>query len=264
MTNESLYDLINRMQPTEAQQYAASVVERYKNEWAYRRRPDQTPPFDTHWDVWIYSGGRGAGKTRTGAEETNAFARANPGSRLVLVARTAADVREVLVEGESGILQAADRTFTSVHYKPSIRQLEWSNGAKAFVTNADEPDSIRGVEAHFAWADEVAYWRMPKKKKREKGATDAWENLRLAVRLPANTYKRSGRIIVTTTPKKTKMLKKLHEEILADPLGVRLTQASSYDNRTNLAESYLKTISDMYAGTELEKTEIKGLWPWKY
>src|SRR5690606_25455419 len=120
------------------------------------------------------------------------FAENNPGSRLLLVARTASDVREVLVEGASGILSlyGSDDPQAPI-YKPSMRRLEWPNGSQAFCTSANEPDSLRGKEAHFTWADEVGSWR-PREGEMQ---LDAWDNVRLATRLGL-----TPRIIVTTTP----------------------------------------------------------------
>jgi phage terminase large subunit-like protein len=255
----SLYDTIRMMKSSEGRDYAMRILDRHQHDWAFRRRPDQTPPFDEYWHTWILSGGRGAGKTRTGAEEADAFARAHEKSRLLLVGRTAGDIRATMVEGESGILSLHGGEG-GVRYSPSIRQLEWPNGSKAFVTSADEPDSIRGVEAHFGWADEVAHWRTSKKK----GKSDAWDNFRLAVRLRSGWgFGSQGRVIVTTSPEKTKALKKLHKELKADPLGVRLTEVSLYENAANISPGFLAAVTDMYEGTGLAETEVEGRWPWK-
>jgi len=252
----SLYDTITMMQPSEARDNALRKIEQHRYEWDFRRRPDQIPPFDPYWHTWIYSGGRGAGKTRTGAEEADKFARGHAGSRLLLVARTVVDARAILVEGESGILSLHGGK-NGVRYNPALRQLEWRNGSKAFVTGSDEPDSIRGVEAHFGWADEVATWRTYKNK------FDAWDHMRLAVRL-RHTLDDFPRTIITTTPRKTKMLKKLHKELKSNPLGVRLTMASTESNVGNLHQNFLKAMSDMYDGTGMSETELEGQWPWKY
>src|SRR5690606_31617567 len=122
-------------------------------------------------------------------------------------------------------------------YKPSMRRLEWPNGSQAFCTSANEPDSLRGKEAHFTWADEVGSWR-PREGEMQ---LDAWDNVRLATRLGL-----TPRIIVTTTPKKTKMLKRIHKELKKFPLFIRLTQSSASFNRDNLSDPYLRALFDRY------------------
>lgn len=252
----SLKEVIKSMKPGKYQDEQLAQLEKLwgKKSWEAHRRPDQTPPPDSLWRVWVYSGGRGAGKTRTGAEETRAFADANPGSRLLIVGRTQADVRQVMIEGESGILALYEPNspFAPV-YKPSRRQLVWPNGATAMLFSAEEADALRGVQAHFTWADEVASWRPAGKDK-----LDAWDNVQIGTRLGS-----TPRIIVTTTPKKTKILKKVHRALKRFPLHYRLTEANMVLNRENLADRYVRAILDTYYETQAAKTEIKGLWPWK-
>lgn len=251
----SLYDTIRLMQPSEARDGALKQIERHTSlRWENRRRPDQVPPQDIFWSTWIYVGGRGAGKTRTGAEFVNEYAENHKDARILMVARTAADVREVMVEGESGIL-AINPT---VKYSPSIRRLVWPNGAQAFVTSADEPDSIRGVDVELTWGDEVANWRRGKKDKSGVRKNDAWDNLCLATRKGWDP-----KIIVTTTPSKTKMLKKLHKLLVADPLHVRLTQVDTRANFAALHPNYLDAIEGLYEGSNLAEQELRGNWPWK-
>lgn len=257
MTTHQIYDILRLMKKTPAVEGAIEQTEWAKDNWEYRRRADQTPPHDHWWHTWIYSGGRGAGKTRTGAEETDRYARSNPGARILIVARTMADAREILIEGESGILSLMSGRYRPV-WEPSTRTLKWSNGSKAFVTSADSPDSIRGYEAHFVWADELGNWKTTKK-----GKLRAWENIRIAARL-SDSLGHQPRIIVTTTPRKSPALKALHKAIKADPLGVRLTQSSTWNNRGNLATTYLEAMRKFYSGSKLAETELEGTWPWTY
>lgn len=253
----SLYETVKSMPAGRPRDYALLILESLKGRqrWEALRRPDQIPPTDSLWEVWIFAGGRGGGKTRTGAEETKEYAEAHPGSRLILAAQSARAVREVLVEGESGILSLYEShdPNTPKYIRPAHR-LEWPNGSIAYCVSADNPDSIRGIDADFAWADEVASW----KTSAVKGGTDAWDNLRFAVRRG-----RTPRIIVTTSPRKSKMLKKLHKELKRMPLTMRMTSVHTFANRHNLNDAYLRMLAEYYEGTEEAKTDVHGQWPWK-
>jgi phage terminase large subunit-like protein len=143
-------------------------------------------------------------------------------------------------------------------YRPSIRRLIWPNGSWAFCTSADEPDSLRGVQAHYAWGDEVAAWRQPTKE----GELSAWENLRIATRLGNNPQ-----ILATTTPKRVKVLFDLIAEHKKNPdrrkdvegAGrIWVTRGSTYDNAGNLAGAYLDAITGVYGGTRLAMQELNG------
>jgi phage terminase large subunit-like protein len=156
--------------------------------WA---RPSQLPP-DGDWRVWLLLAGRGFGKSRVGAEQVRKFV-ASGRRRIALVAPTAADVRDVMVEGESGLLSVGpprDRP----HYEPSKRRLTWPNGAIPTTFSADEPERLRGPQHDAAWCDEIASWRYP----------DAWDMLMFGLRLGNDP-----RVIVTTTAKPIKIIREL-------------------------------------------------------
>lgn len=133
-------------------------------------------------------------------------------------------------------------------YRPSIRRLIWPNGNQAFCTSADEPDSLRGVQAHYSWGDEVAAWRQPTKE----GELSAWDNLRIATRLGRNPQ-----ILATTTPKRVKILFDLLEEKKTNP-RIWTTHGSTFDNAGNLAGAYLDAITGVYGGTALALQELYG------
>ncbi|QWY83923.1 terminase large subunit [Microbacterium phage A3Wally] len=133
-------------------------------------------------------------------------------------------------------------------YRPSIRRLIWPNGSQAFCTSADEPDSLRGVQAHYAWGDELAAWRQPTKE----GELSAWDNLRIATRLGANPQ-----ILATTTPKRVKVLFDLLEEKKTNK-KIWTTHGSTFDNAGNLAGAYLDAITGVYGGTALALQELYG------
>lgn len=137
-------------------------------DWLHQARPDQLPPPDAEpWTTWAVIGGRGSGKTRTGAEWVDALARGDPAfaaapvGRIALVGETHLDVRDVMVEGPSGLLGLPARGRARPTWSPSRRRVEWSNGAVALAFSAEEPDALRGPQFGAAWCDEAAKWRRP-------------------------------------------------------------------------------------------------------
>ena len=218
-------------------------------DWPAWARPEQRPPDNFDWSIWLYLAGRGAGKTRSAAEWVREKAKiTNEGQlRFALVARTAADVRDVIVEGESGILNISPPSERP-HYEPSKRRLTWPNGNTATLFTADEPDSLRGPQAHYAWADELAAWRQTP----DAAGMTAWDNLRVGVRLGAHPQ-----IIATTTPKRVPILYSLIDE--SKKTGrVYISRGSTMDNAGNLSEAYLDAITGVYAGTRLAQQELYG------
>lgn len=205
--------------------------------WRFWARDKQLAP-SGDWDTWLVLAGRGFGKTRTGAERVNE--RVEQGARRIyIVGATAADVRDVMVEGESGIL-AISPPWNRPIYQPSKRRLTWPNGAVGITFSADKPDRLRGPQADTAWADEIAAWRYP----------DAWDQLSLGLRL-GSSYGIRPQAIVTTTPRPIPIIRTL----LKDP-GTVVTRGSTYENRRNLAASYLRTIERRYEGTRLGRQEL--------
>src|SRR5262249_18812539 len=138
-----------------------------------------------------------------------------------LVAPTAADVRDVIVEGPSGLLSIAP-PWNMPRYEPSKRRLTWPNGSVAFTYSAEEPERLRGPQHDAAYCDELGSWERP----------DAWSNLMLGLRIGTNPS-----VMVTTTPRNTKLLK----GILASP-STRLTRGATYENAANLAPEFIAEI----------------------
>jgi phage terminase large subunit-like protein len=151
------------------------------------------------------------------------------------VAATAPDARDVIVEGESGILAVCPSSERPT-YEPSKRRLTWPNGAIATTYSADEPDRLRGPQHTDAWADELASWRYP----------EAWDQLQFGLRLGLNP-----RAIVTTTPRPTPLVK----DLIASPT-THVTRGSTYENAANLAPAFLESIERKYAHTRLGRQEI--------
>jgi predicted phage terminase large subunit-like protein len=189
--------------------------------------------------------GRGAGKTRVGSEwiKTHAEDRDRAGQRIALVARTAADVRDVVVEGESGILAVSDPKWRP-EYEPSKRRLTWPNKTQATTYTADEPNLLRGPQHHIAWCDELASWKGLGNKPED----NPWDQLMFGLRLGDKPQ-----VVATTTPRP----KKLIRELLKDSTCV-VTRGSTYDNLGNLAEPYAKRIISRYEGTTSGRQEIHG------
>lgn len=179
--------------------------------------------------------GRGFGKTRTGAEYTRRQIESGRCGRFALVARTVADVRDVMVEGESGIL-AVCPPWNKPHYEPSKRRLVWPNGAIATTYSADKPDMLRGPQHDGAWVDELAAWRYP----------EAWDMLMLGLRLGIDP-----RCVVTTTPRPTKIIR----ELVAAVTTV-VTGGSTYNNIANLAPAFIEQIIRKYEGTRIGQQEL--------
>ena len=205
-------------------------------DWRFWARPNQLPP-EGEWRVWLLLAGRGFGKTRTGAELVRTRVVSGSARRIAFVAPTAADARDVMVEGESGILTISPSRERPL-YEPSKRRLTWPNGAIATLFSADEPDRLRGPQHDLAWCDELAAWRYPV----------AWDMLMLGLRLG-----REPRAVVTTTPRPTQLIRML----LADPMVV-VTRGRTAENRGNLAPVFLDQIVRRYEGTRLGRQELDG------
>jgi len=211
-------------------------LEALEYDWLTWGRENQLPP-PGDWRVWLLLAGRGFGKTRTGAEWIRYQVNHHKRRRVALVAPTAADARDVMVEGESGIL-AISPEWDRPHYEPSKRRLTWPNGAIATTYSADEPERLRGPQHDAAWCDEIASWRYP----------EAWDMLMFGLRLGDDP-----RVVVTTTPKPIRIIR----ELIADPTTV-ITRGSTYDNRFNLAPAFLAQIIKKYEGTRLGRQELNA------
>lgn len=216
-------------------------------DWSVWGRPEQQAP-EGDWNVWLVLAGRGFGKTRLASEWVREQARYTTTGqrRFALVARTAGDVRDVIVEGESGIMNVTPPSERPL-YEPSKRRLTWPNGNVASLFTADEPDSLRGPQFTHAWGDEIAAWRQTP----DAAGMTAFDNLRVGTRLG-----QQPKILVTTTPKRTPLLYKLIEETKTGKVVV--TKGSTMDNAGNLSGAYLDTMLGVYEGTALARQELYG------
>ena len=209
--------------------------------WAHPQH--QKPPLGD-WTTWVILGGRGAGKTRAGAEwvrtQVEGATPLAPGraARFALIGETLDQAQWVMVEGESGILacSAPDRR---PEWQASRRRLVWPNGAEARVFSAADPESLRGPQFDGAWSDELAKWRK---------CRQAWDMLQFGLRLGDNP-----RQMVTTTPRDNPVLIEIMEAA-----GTRVTHASTAVNRINLAPDFLDRLAARYDGTTLGRQELEG------
>lgn len=182
--------------------------------------------------------GRGFGKTRMGSEWVRKLAHQFPGCRIALVAETAADARDVMIKGDSGLLNC-DPVLTEDSWSPTNRCLSWPNGSKAYTYNGTTPDQLRGPQHHFAWIDELAKFEYMQ---------DAWDQCQFGLRLGEHPQ-----CLVTTTPRPLPVIKKL----VADT-DTFVTYGSTLDNSANLASNTIKQLYDRYSGTRLGRQELDG------
>ena len=233
---ESLASLPDSDQQRLISSLSDTEAEALLSDWQFWARPKQLAPAGD-WRIWLLMAGRGFGKTRTIAEWARGQAERHPGSRGAIVAATAADARDVVTEGESGIIAVCPPWFRPV-YEPSKRRITWPNGSMATLYTADEPARLRGPQHHWAVADELAHWRY----------MEAWDMLMFGLRLGDDP-----RCVVATTPRPIPVIK----DLAADEATV-VTRGSTYENRGNLAAPFFAQIVSRYEGTRLGKQELYG------
>lgn len=223
---------------------SSSQLDEITHLWEFWARPNQLEPLGDDWNYWVFNAGRGAGKTRSGAEWVRHRVKMGD-KRIACVAPTKGDVRRVMVEGESGLLNCCwkgDKTYSGVKmgfptWAPTNNTLSWANGAKAQFFSAEDPERLRGPQFHSAWADETAAWR---------NQQEVWDMLSLCMRLGKHP-----RVMITTTPKPTRLVRFL----LNHPKSI-ISTGSTFDNADNLASTYLEAVRDAYEGTRLGRQEL--------
>lgn len=202
--------------------------------WEFWARPNQLIP-PGNWTTWLPMAGRGWGKTRVGAETTRQWVKRY--KYVNLIGATSDDVRQIMIEGESGILNICPKDERP-RYIANQRKLAWPNGAVSLLFSADEPERLRGKQSMKLWADELAAWRYPQ----------AWDQAAFGLRLGDNPQ-----AIVTTTPRPTKIM----QDLVSDP-NTLVTHGSTYENAANLAESFLHKVVRKYEGTRLGRQELNA------
>jgi len=223
-------------------------LQRLGHDFAALAHQHQLPPAHANnggpWTTWLMLGGRGAGKTRLGAEFVRALALGiapyadAPHGSIALIGETDHDVREVMIEGPSGILRVGPWRERPA-WSPSRGRLEWHNGAVAQVFSAEDPDALRGPQFHAAWCDEFAKWRR---------AQDVYDMLQFGLRLGERP-----RQLITTTPRSTKLI----TDLMTAP-RTAVTRAATYANAAFLSPVFLSQVVQPYDGTRLGRQEILG------
>jgi phage terminase large subunit-like protein len=202
--------------------------------WPFWSRADQRVP-EGDWVYWLILAGRGWGKTRTGAETVREWVKTC--DMVNLIGATVDDARDIMIEGESGILAicpAGERP----DYRKSERKLIWPNGATSLIFTADEPERLRGKQHKALWADEMAAWRYQ----------EAWDQAKFGLRLGDHP-----RAVITTTPRPVKNVTDLMKD-----RATFVTRGTTYDNRANLAPTFFAEIVKRYEGTRLGRQELNA------
>lgn len=241
--NESILTLLVEANPKAVQAFIETLtpVEAlvFDYNWAYKRRASQTPPpeFENgEKDTWVICGGRGMGKTRPGAEQVIEWAKELDAGHIALIGKDPYDIRTVMIEGESGILNCSPPWFRPI-WEPTKRQLTWPNGTVAHTYSSEVPDDLRGPQFHKGWCDELPKWRYP---------NEVWDMYQFALRLGEKPQ-----TILTTTPRPIKIF----IDILNDP-GTVVTKGTTDDNAPNLSPKFIKQIYRKYKGTRLGRQEL--------
>jgi len=215
----------------------------YRLAWAWRmkwmstKHKHQTLPPGDWWSIWLMLAGRGAGKTRTAAEQIGWWAWEEPNTRWLVAAPTSADVRATCFEGDSGLCTVIPEALIA-DYNKQHHELRLINGSLIKGIPASEPDRFRGPQFHGGWLDELAAWDY---------LQDAWDQIQFGVRLGQRT-----RLICTTTPRPKDLIIEL---IGREGDDVVMTTASTYANLKNLSDNFKKQILQ-YEGTKLGRQEI--------
>lgn len=233
---ESDLDLLLRHDPDILQRITPDQARLLRYDWSLNRRPAQTipPGMGDEYRAWILRAGRGFGKTRTGAETTRQMI--HRVQRIALIAPTAADIRDVMIEGESGIMSVFPADQRPV-YVGSLRRVNFHNGAFAITYSAEEPERLRGPQHEWAWIDEPASMRR---------GEQVLSNLLLGLRLGTNPW-----LLVTGTPKPVRWLRQLSDEATTFT-----TTGTTYDNARNLSAAFIEDIRNRYEGTRLGRQEL--------
>ena len=217
-------------------------LEKLRTDFGLYALRHQTPPALANggapWSTWLILGGRGAGKTRAGAEWVRQVACSDTQARIALVGETEHDVRAVMVEGVSGLLGVHPHWERPI-WQPSLRRLAWKNGAVAEIFSAEKYESLRGPQFTAAWCDELAKWRQ---------AEATFDMLQFGLRLGERP-----RQVITTTPGPIAFLRKL----MADP-STALTRAGTVANALNLPASFVEQVFTRYKGTRIGRQELDG------
>lgn len=219
--------------------YDQGELDTLKQNWQFWGRPEQQLPDYESWDVLLCLAGRGSGKTRLAAEGVHEWAK-EP-IHIALIGETAAEVRDVMIEGPSGLV-ATQKAWNPIEYQPSKRRVLWlQSGAWATTYSGDEPGQLRGPNSSRAWCDELAKWKRPQ---------ETWDNLQMVLRVTKNPH-----CIISTTPRPIPLIKSLTKRAENDPYII-VRRWSTYRNAANLSPRYIQRMLGQYEGTRLGRQEL--------
>jgi len=222
----------------------------YRYRWSLHRRPEQWADDKDDWTYWFFCAGRGAGKTRSGAEKVREWAEKGVYQEIALIAPTHDDVEKVMLNGPAGIMRICPPWYRPT-FNARSRILQWPDrittdadgriisrrdGMRAYCYSAEKPEKFRGPQFQAAWADEICAWRFPL----------AWELLAFGIRLPPRP-----RVIITSTPKPIPVIREI-----MDYKGLYVTSGTTYDNVANLSGVFFDTIIKRFEGTRLGRQEL--------
>lgn len=248
---QSVMELIAEMSVEDRQLYFGDILnaEETLYDWSLWGRPKQIIPDEPYYNVHLLLAGRGFGKSRTMAEWIREKAMAVPETRIGILGRTAGDTRDVMVTGESGILNIPQPEEEKPIYKPSEALVLYPNGSMVKLLSAENPDSVRGSQFHYSGVDEFAA-HTP-----YVGADGltAFQNLRLATRLGERPM-----VVVATTPKRVKALRDLLDEAKDPDKSIRVVQGKTSENKSNLSSVYMDVIHGAFDGTSVARQELDG------
>lgn len=210
---------------------------RSKYDWNLNARENQKMPEQDDWFIWMILAGRGYGKTRTGAESIKQLIKSGDYKRIGFIGETYEQIRQIMIEGESGILNIYPENEKPIYY-PSKNQIQWTNGAVAQFFSAENYESLRGPQFDLIWIDELAKFNNDQ---------EVWDQIMFSLRLG------NPKLIITTTPRSTPLIKTL---IQRD--DIIITRGSTLENSKNLSSTFLKNIINDYKNTKLGKQEING------
>jgi predicted phage terminase large subunit-like protein len=235
LTQKQQLQIEKKNKEIDSQPLLESVKDMYNWRAPINARKKQIAP-QGNWTNWLILAGRGFGKTRTGAEWIRERVENGLAKRIAIIGKTPADVRDVMIEGESGIISISP-PWNKPDYQPSRRRIIWPNGSVAHIFSSYEPDQLRGPQFDTAWCDELASWEY---------IEETWDNLMFGLRLGEKPQ-----VCITTTPRSLQLLKNIR-----DLENTIVTTGSSYENKKNLNANFFTAILSKYKNTRLGMQEI--------
>lgn len=224
------------------------------HDWRFWARPAQLTPAG-YWKWWFCCTGRRWGKTRTASEWVHERIEVMPrgiASTGILLHRTASDLRDIMIEGPSGLMATA-KPGKPVTYEPSKTRVTFHNGYVCNLYSAEEPDQTRGATASLMWADEFSSLKATT----GIDGMSAFDNARIALSAPVPGDRPRG--IITTTPRRVKAVKDVFKDAALSPEDYVITTGTMRDNIANLDESTVRDLITRYAGTALGSQELDGV-----